>query len=168
MYVTPGQSLNPDNKGRTRKNTAKQCRNFCEKKFPDEAKFFSWNKADFEKKGNQRVCRCKKNNKGEQRRESVISGNLFCSDPTNTPLSNASKASQGEYRSDYFISRRGTYLTEFGRNFLHDPLYVCHMSHAKRNTPTNMNNQPMCLFTISFQIGTKLLKGKTMKTLVTE
>ena len=52
--------------------------------------------------------------------------------------------------------------------FVHDPLYVCHMSHAKRNTPTNMNNQPMCLFTISFQIGTKLLKGKTMKTLVTE
>ena len=169
MYVTPGQSLNPDNKGRTYKDTAKQCRDFCEKEFGKKgAKFFSWNKADFKKEVNQRVCRCKKNNDEKQNRTSVISGNLFCSDPANTPLSNAPKASKSEYRSDYFISRRGTYLTEFGRNFLHDPLYVCHMSHAKRNTPTNMNNKPVCLFTISFQIGTKLLNGKPMKTLVSE
>ena len=157
MYATPGQSLNPDNKGKTYKNTAKECRDFCKENFPDKAKFFSWNKPDFRKKVYQRVCRCKKNDDKKQKRTSVISGNLFCSDPANTPLSNAPNATQGEYRSDYFISPRGTYLTELCRNFLHDPLYVCHMSHANRTTPTNMNIQSVCLFIISFQIGTKLL-----------
>ena len=80
-YIQKGHTLNRGPKKKNTKNTMEECRSFCEKNYPDEAKYFSWSTATRKPSKNKLVCRCKKSNEGMRTIESVISGNLFAASP---------------------------------------------------------------------------------------